>query len=218
MKTKGLVVCLLVCAVIIMVSGFSSAITASIGNSRMILRVGLGETIEKSILVKNVNDVLVTINASTSGDLKDNLKIKNPNFDLEPGEQKEIYFSLKADKAGKTESRIDIGFKPEKGNGVGLSSTIIVFADQQYAGKASGDENKSGVNDNSFDNGTEKMNENYSDLSNSPNENVYSKVKNSVINAKTLIISSVFLTGILIIGYFYYLTNKSKKSVTGVNA
>jgi len=43
------------------------AITGSIGNARMILRVDQGDRIERSILVKNVNDVSLNIELSAGG-------------------------------------------------------------------------------------------------------------------------------------------------------
>ena len=45
--------------ILILISSISlvHAITGSIGNARMVLRVNVGDTIEKYILVKNVNDI-----------------------------------------------------------------------------------------------------------------------------------------------------------------
>ena len=45
-----------------------SALTASIGNSRMVLRLDKGETIERSILVRNVNSFPVNIELAATGD------------------------------------------------------------------------------------------------------------------------------------------------------
>ena len=70
--------------IILMLSFVSSvyAITGSIGNARMILRPEIGDSIEKSILVKNVNDIAVDIELSITGDLVEDIKIKEdfPSF------------------------------------------------------------------------------------------------------------------------------------------
>jgi preprotein translocase subunit SecG len=109
-----------------------SAITGSIGNARMILRdVETGDTIERSILVKNVNDVSVDIELFAEGDLEDSIDIKDNNFRLEPQTEKKAYFTIKVKKPGTTETKINVKFTPiEGGNGVGLSSTIIIVAEK----------------------------------------------------------------------------------------
>jgi hypothetical protein len=104
------------------------AITGLIGNAKMILQVQTGEEIEKSILVRNVNNVSVDINISVSGELADSINIKDKQFKLNAGEEKKAYFTVKANKPGTTESQINVAFTPEDGSGVGLSSTVIVVA------------------------------------------------------------------------------------------
>ncbi|MHA2023685.1 MAG: hypothetical protein ACTSWQ_08505 [Candidatus Thorarchaeota archaeon] len=105
-----------------------SAITGSIGNSRMVLRLETGEEIEKYILVKNKNDETLIIDLSPVGDLAENVEIKEDTFELQPNEEKKAYFTIYADEEGSTETKIDVRFTPEEGNGVGLTSTIIVLA------------------------------------------------------------------------------------------
>ncbi len=104
------------------------AITGSIGNARMIIQATTGEEIEKYILVKNVNDVPVSINISVSGELADNVDLKDKQFKLNAGEEKKAYFTIKALEQGTTETQINVAFTPEEGRGVGLSSTVIVVA------------------------------------------------------------------------------------------
>ena len=105
------------------------AITASIGNARMVLRAETGDEIEKYVKVINVNDVRVDIELSASGDLEDYVEIIDDKFSLEPGEEKKAYFLVNVVKPGITETRINVKFIPEQGNGVGFSSTIIVIAE-----------------------------------------------------------------------------------------
>jgi len=104
------------------------AITGSIGNARMILRPDIGDTIERSILVKNVNDVALDIEVTASGDLIDDIEIIDSEFRLEAGEDKKAFFKIEVKRAGTSENKINVKFSPvDGGNGVGLSSTIIII-------------------------------------------------------------------------------------------
>ena len=104
-----------------------TAITGSIGNSRMVLRLDPNEEIEKYILVKNINDVPLTIFLTVNGDLADNVEIKDEEFVLQPQTEKKAYFTIKAGESGTSETKINVKFVPEEGNGVGLTSTIIII-------------------------------------------------------------------------------------------
>jgi len=115
--------------IIISVS-FTSAITGSIGNARMILNAQQGDVIEKTILVINVNDVAVDVGLSTSGDLADSIEILDKNFTLQPKEEKKARIEITVAKSGTTETSVNVQFTPVDGkNGVGLSSKIIVNAE-----------------------------------------------------------------------------------------
>ncbi len=96
-----------------------SAITGSIGNARMILRVDEGDSIEKYILVKNINDVSVDVELFASGDLEDHITIRDSEFTLSPNSEKRAYFDIDVAKDGTTETKINVKFAPsEGGNGV----------------------------------------------------------------------------------------------------
>lgn len=129
------------------------AITGSIGNARMILRVDQGDTIERYILVKNVNDESLNIEVTGSGDLK--VDIKDDVFTLGPNEDKKAYFTIKVNKAGTTESKINVKFSPiDGGNGVGLSSTVIIIAEEKegfFEGLFGGDDANEDTGDSSDD-------------------------------------------------------------------
>ncbi|MBS3098751.1 hypothetical protein J4462_00915 [Candidatus Pacearchaeota archaeon] len=105
-----------------------SAITASIGNSRMVLRLSIGEEVEKYVLVKNINDVPITIDISVSGDLADSVELIDEQFVLNPKEEKKAYFRISTDEKRTTETKINVKFTPEEGQGVGLSSTVVLIA------------------------------------------------------------------------------------------
>lgn len=110
--------------------GYVSALTGSIGNARMIIRGNVGDSIDKYVLVKNVNNESVDIEIEKEGDLAEYVTLKENKFRLGPGEDKKAEFTIKIAKEGTTETRLNIKFAPIDGkNGVGLSSTIIVVAE-----------------------------------------------------------------------------------------
>ncbi len=123
--------------IILMLSFVSSvyAITGSIGNARMILRPEIGDSIERSILVKNVNDIAVDIELSTTGDLVEDIKIKDNKFRLNAGDEKKAFFTIDVRNSGTTETKINVKFIPiDGGNSVGLSSTIIIIPEGEKNG------------------------------------------------------------------------------------
>lgn len=127
-----------VCVMIFLVGMISnvSAITASLGSSRMILRAGPGEVIERSLNVMNPNDVDITIRLTTTGENTENLILKEGDFRLEANGERKVYFTIKADEIGSTTSKINVAFDPDEGNGVGLTATIILIVAEEYAGEA----------------------------------------------------------------------------------
>ena len=118
---------ILILLMILSFIGSVSAITGSIGNSRMILRLETGERAEKYILVKNVNEVSLEIELSAEGDLAEYVDIKDEKFTLEAGEEKRAEFTIRAKEEGTTETKINVKFTPEEGHGIGLSSNVIVI-------------------------------------------------------------------------------------------
>ncbi len=110
-------------------------LTASIGNARMILypEVVPGEptTIEKTILVKNINNISVNINLEAFQNLEGITEILDPDFILEPSEEKNARFIVTIDEANRYEGNIAVSFTPAdepQSSGVGLLSNIIIVA------------------------------------------------------------------------------------------
>jgi len=117
--------------VFLILIGFVSGITGSIGNARMILRAETGDTIDKYILVKNVNNISLDVELSASGDLAEYIDILDDSFRLEPESEKKAEFVINVERPGTTQGTIDVKFTPIDGkNGVGLMSTIIVIAEK----------------------------------------------------------------------------------------
>lgn len=110
-------------------------LTASIGNARMILypEVVPGEPtiIERTILVKNINNESVNINLEVSQDLAEIIELLDSDFVLEPLEDKNARFVITIDEAKRYEGNIAVSFTPAdepQSSGVGLLSNIIIIA------------------------------------------------------------------------------------------
>lgn len=163
----------------------ASAITAKIGNGRMILNVEVGETIERSIRIINDNDIAVGITVFPSGDLESDTEIIDKEFILQAGEEKNARFKIPIKKPGRTETRINVKFNPINSteSGVGLSAQIIV---------------------NTISNGEENISV---DKNNVSNNNITDLIKDRIFkdNIKiksvhvTLIISTIVLLILLIV-------------------
>ena len=140
-NSKKLIFGILVVSFSLLLSFNVSAITAKIGNGKMILNVEVGDTVEKSIWVINDNDVAVDITLIPSGDLERDVEVLENNFRLEPMEDKSARFKIPITKAGRTETRINVKFTPVDGTQeVGLASLIIINAGE--VGSLSDDENE----------------------------------------------------------------------------
>ncbi len=134
-KNKGFTIFLLSLIVLAMCSVFVSAITASIGNARMVLypKVVPGEPtiIEKSIAVNNINDVDVEIELKSSEEFEQYVNIIDDSFVLKPTEYKNARFNINITQPGRYEGKIFVTFLPvdeSNSSGVGLASNILIIA------------------------------------------------------------------------------------------
>ncbi len=119
--------------VILLILPIANAITGSIGNAKAIIRTQVqpGETtvIERTLLVKNVNDVPLNITLEPDDVLKDIVELIDEKFVLQPGEEKKARFNLNIDRPGTYDGRISVFFTPQtKGNGVVLASSLVIYA------------------------------------------------------------------------------------------
>ena len=111
-----------------------SAITGSMGNAKMILYPDVNgwtnTVLEKTILVKNVNDVPINVTLIPDANATKFVEIIDKSFILQPGEEKKAQFDVKVRKVGTYNGQINVFFRPANGTegGVVLSSTIIVIA------------------------------------------------------------------------------------------
>lgn len=114
---------------IVLLAFNASAIVGKIGNARMILNLEQGDSLDKSILVINDNNLSLQIDLVAVGDNASIINIKDSNFVLNPGEQKNAGFTINApSSSGRYENRINVKFTPIGSNetGVGLSSQVIL--------------------------------------------------------------------------------------------
>ena len=136
LKKKENILTVFIIAVLMMNIFYVSAISGSMGNARMILYPEVNgwftTTIEKTILVKNVNDVPINITLKTDVEGEKFLEIIDKSFILEPNTEKKAQFKVKVKKEGTYEGKINVFFSSVDSEtneaGVVLSSTIIVIA------------------------------------------------------------------------------------------
>ncbi|MFA5856390.1 MAG: hypothetical protein WC867_03465 [Candidatus Pacearchaeota archaeon] len=109
----------------------TSALTANIGNARMILRPNIGETIDRTILVNNTNSEAIEILIVAKGDLENVTKIIDNKFTLQPGQSKDARFTMKVIDEGTFETQLMVKFTSlTDGTNLGLAATIIVIPDK----------------------------------------------------------------------------------------
>jgi len=176
-----------------------SAVTGKIGNGRMVLSMEVGDTIGRYVTIINDNDEPLNITLFVSGDLKDELKLEETNFILEPNTEKKANFIYKAKKAGTYDTKINVQFAPLNAkNGVGLSSTVII----KVYGRGDLPDN---TNTNTDENST-------GSVSVKPNSNNNNRTKFNPIylfGISTIILLVVFL------GLLYFIYSKKTRGVKG---
>ncbi|MBS3088434.1 hypothetical protein J4402_01495 [Candidatus Pacearchaeota archaeon] len=177
----------------------AAAITGAIGNSRMVLRMEQGEEIEKYVLVKNVNDIPLTIDLIITGDLADEVELEEESFVLQPKEEKKAYFTITAAKSGTTETKINVKFTPEEGNGVGLSSSVIVITSGE---------------------GEEELDDSETDDSGAGSPLTGSVISDNLskISSTTILTVSAAVLILALLALIIYSINKKKKKVRRSNA
>lgn len=128
-----------ICSVLVLLLVLTTnvfALSASIGNAKAILRpeFAAGEThvIERTILVRNINDISVMINLEAKGDLLGMTEIIDEEFELLAGEEKDARFKITLEEHGTFEGDIAVSFTPLEGddNGVGLLSNMIILTQE----------------------------------------------------------------------------------------
>jgi hypothetical protein len=184
----------------------ASAITGRLANSRMVLHLDQGESVEKYLGVENVNDVPITIKLVPVGELADSIELQEGEFVLQPGESKKAYFTITANKPGTTETKINVFFTPSEGNGIALPATIVVVSSGENSDTVDNSKNDTNATDNSgfTFNPTNGANQNNS------SEGIFSKISPMMLLlALSLLLIIVFI--ILII----YASKRNRKKRAG---
>jgi hypothetical protein len=119
--------------IVLLILPVANAITGSIGNAKAIIKTEVQEgkttVIERTILVKNVNDVPLNITLETGDDLKNIVELIDSKFVLQPKEEKKARFNLNIERPGNYSGKISVFFTPQdKGNGVVLASSLVILA------------------------------------------------------------------------------------------
>lgn len=118
---------------VVLIIGNVSAITAKIGNARVVLYPELNKigktTIDRTIKVINDNDVVVNVTLHVSQELKDIVKIIDKELILQPDEERDAKFQIILSKEGKYDGTINVLFTEFGGKeGVVLASRLIIYA------------------------------------------------------------------------------------------
>ncbi len=194
-----------------------SAITGSIGNSRMILYPEFdGRTttsIEKSILVKNVNDVPINITLKIAEDSDDFLELIDSEFVLGAGEEKKARFLVLIKKEGRYNGKINVFFTEAEGKGPGVVLTSSISAITKKAGETNGEDN---ADDNTNPENNTSIDEDGVGV-NIGGAVIKDKEKKPLTMPQILIGSSLVLIIILLILLFFVLKKKSRKNKGKLN-
>ncbi|MFA5173582.1 MAG: hypothetical protein WC438_00185 [Candidatus Pacearchaeota archaeon] len=106
--------------------------TTAAAQGQATVHVSPGETIDRVISVPNQNDFPVNIIINASTDTKNIIKIKTPEFTLQPGDTKKVELTIKVLEEAKSENKINVLFKPlnESQNPAGIVVKITTIPDK----------------------------------------------------------------------------------------
>ena len=122
---KGFTILGIILLLSLIITSNASAITGKIGNGKMIITADVGESVSRTIRVRNDNDVAVNITIFASGDSEKDITIIDKTFILQPNEEKNAQFTVKVTKTGN--NKINVRFQPLTDEpGVGLSAQLTV--------------------------------------------------------------------------------------------
>ena len=186
------------------------AITASMGNARMVLYPEIDgknpTTIEKSILVKNVNDVPIKVKL-VAGEDATFISIIDEELELQPDDEVKAKFEITVDKLERYEGRINVVFEPldkeQPGvdkSGVVLASNIIVIPKLPDGTEAE-------------DNGEGESGSGNENIINNPIKLPSIVSEGGSLGKSILFVASGVLVIILFMMMYYYYNNKRKNGI-----
>ena len=112
---------------LIFLIGIVGAITGSIGNAQIIVNGNTGDNIEKTILVKNVNDIPVNITLEIENGASF-LELINNSFILQSNEEKNARINVKILNNMQSEGKINVRFHALEGEDADVVLSSIIKA------------------------------------------------------------------------------------------
>jgi len=121
--------------VFLIATNTASALSATIGNAKMVLRPeitpGKTKVIQRSILIKNVNEYPVQVTLTVDPMLKEIITMPKSEYTLQADEQVDVPFTIRLNKEGLYDGKIYVLFKPGAegiaDSPVGLTSHIVII-------------------------------------------------------------------------------------------
>lgn len=128
MRSTNYMIFAILLFILILIPFTLAELTANIGNAKMIVRANVSDLVQKSILVKNINNDTVVINITAEGNNSKDITIIDNSFTLKPGEEKDAKFTINATTPGMYDDKIKVFFySPSENKGVGLASNVILI-------------------------------------------------------------------------------------------
>ena len=143
---KGLGVVVVILFILFVSVGAASAITGAMGNAKMVLYPEVNgftyTEIEKSLLIKNVNDEPINITLQVDDETGEFIELIDESFILEPKTERKAQFTVKVKEEGTYKGKINVLFSSlgEQKTGVGLSSEVIVVAKKDQGSRVGGED------------------------------------------------------------------------------
>jgi len=131
MKTRGLKKLGIILLILFLMVPLVYSLTASIDKPRMVLYKNItGNELEfqNSVIVNNVNDKDISISINPSGDWKDKMIIDEPEFVLEKGGTKEVFYTVTITEPGYYLGDVLVKFSEETSKThISLAQELEVF-------------------------------------------------------------------------------------------
>lgn len=105
----------------------ASSILGYLRPAIMKIRLNTTDIVERSLTIKNVNNISIFVNASINGNISEVITIKNPTFEVLTNETKTMDFIVKTDKPGVYSGQIIVTYNNEP---IQLTSDITVIASE----------------------------------------------------------------------------------------
>ena len=135
---------------IIIIAGLTTALTAKIGNSVILVPVErLNEAIEKSISIENTNPVAVDVTLRLSDEIKDIVELIDNNFVLSSGKSRNARFNIKVSKPREHVGTIWVKISAQNEVPIELPVRVVISAKSEAGNESQGEEPEEKTNQSS---------------------------------------------------------------------